>query len=387
MADKEQFRFVFHNPGKLVFGAGAVKNVTKELTALGAKRAMVVTDESLAGSPLVAAVKSALGAQLAGVFDRVVPDSGVDLVNAGAARARELNADAVVSVGGGSSIDTAKAIAVLMKKGASDIRPFLGYFKVKEPTARHLAIPTTAGTGSECTSMALLKDQEKQVKVLMLDNHLIPAVGILDPELLLGLPPLLTAATGMDAMTHAVEAMISTNHMPPADALAAHAIGLLLEYLPRAVQNGSDLTARAMTLIASAEAGQAFQNAYVGVVHALAHALGGMFGVPHGIANAMFLAEGMAYNLPAAEPRLAAVARAMGIPPSPDPRHDGEAAISRMREFHRALGLPQRLSELKVDPARLEDCAKSALADPSLSTNPRRPSGHLELLQIYRDRL
>lgn len=387
MAYKDKFRFSYQNPGKLVFGAGSIKSVGKELQALGASRALLVTDEALARSPLIEAAKTALGKNLAGVFDRVVPDSGVETVNAGAAAGREAKADAVVSVGGGSSIDTAKAISVLLKKGLTDVRPVLGYFTVKEKPVPHVAVPTTAGTGSECTSMAVIKDREKNVKALMMDLNLIPPVGILDPELLLGLPPLLTAATGMDAMTHAVEAMISTNYMPPADALAAHAIQLLLEYLPRAVQDGQDLEARSMTLIASAEAGQAFQNAFVGVVHALAHALGGMFGVPHGIANAMFLAEGMAYNLPVTSARVAAVARAMGISASGNDQKDGEAAIAKMREFSRGLGLPQRLADVKVDPARLEDCAKLALADGAMTTNPRRPSGPQELLAIYQARL
>ena len=386
MAYKEKFRFSFQNPGKLVFGAGAIKSVGKELQALGASRALLVTDETLARSPLIEAAKAALGKNLAGVFDRVVPDSGVEVVNAGAAAGREAKADSVVSVGGGSSIDTAKGIAVLLKKGIADVRPVLGYFTVKEKPVPHIAIPTTAGTGSECTSMAVIKDREKNVKALIMDLNLIPPVGILDPELLLGLPPILTAATGMDAMTHAVEAMISTNYMPPADALAAHAIQLLLEYLPAAVKDGKDLEARSMTLIASAEAGQAFQNAFVGVVHAMAHALGGMFGVPHGIANAMFLAEGMAYNLPVAPARVAAVARAMGIPASGNEQKDGEAAIAKMRQFGQSLGLPQRLAEVKVDPSRLEDCAKLALADGAMATNPRRPSGHQELLAIYQAR-
>jgi alcohol dehydrogenase len=387
MAYKEKFRFTFQNPGKLVFSAGAVKKVGDELKALGVSRPLLVTDEAIAGSAMVASVKAALGSSLAGVFDRVIPDSGVEVVNQGAALARELKADSVVSVGGGSSMDTAKGVAVLLKKNIKDVRQVIGFFKVKESPVPHIAIPTTAGTGSEVTSMAVIKDWEKNVKSIIVDNAIIPPVGILDPELLLGLPPLLTASTGMDAMTHAVEAMISTNHMPPADALATHAIGLLLEFLPQAVTNGSDLEARSMTLIASAEAGQAFQNAYVGVVHALAHALGGMFGVPHGMANAMFLAEGMAYNLELAAPRLAAVAQAMGIASSNNDQKDGKAAIAKMQEFSQSLGLPQKLSEVKVDPGRLEDCAKLALADAALSTNPRRPSGHQELLQIYRARL
>jgi aldehyde dehydrogenase (NAD+) len=384
VSEKKELRFQFQSPGRIIFGQGAARLAGKEFSRLGANRALLVTDEVLKDSEMVNTVKESLGENLAAVFDRVRPDSGLDLVNEGAALARDKGADAVVSVGGGSSMDTAKGICVLLTKQDPDIRPYMGFFKVREKVKPHIAIPTTAGTGSECTSMAVIKDQDKNVKELLVDNNLIPPVAILDPDMTLTMPASLTASTGMDALTHAIEAMVSTRHMPPADALAGHAIRLLLTNLPLSCKDGSDLEARSMNLIAASEAGMAFQNAYVGVVHAMAHALGGQFGVPHGLANALLLPEGMAYNLESVPDRMAIVAQAMGLTPSRDERADGIAAIEKVRALTTELKLPQRLSQVGVKENGLETCAHLALADGAMSTNPRRPEGPEEILEIYR---
>jgi alcohol dehydrogenase class IV len=188
----------------------------------------------------------------------------------------------------------------------------------------------------------------------------------------------------MDALTHAAEAIMSTKAMPPSDALALHAIKLIRDNLLRAVENGGDLEARSAMLVAAAEAGQAFQNAFVGVVHALAHALGGLLGVPHGLANAIMLWAGMEYNAPASAQRVALVGQAMGVKRSGDDQADAAAAVAAMREFTRKLGLPERLSELGVTAGRIEQCAELALADAALFTNPRRPQDASELLELYK---
>jgi alcohol dehydrogenase len=380
----EKMEFTFSSPGKLVYGKGAIQKAGEEISAVGGKRVMLVTDEGLSSSPVVVSVKEMLGTSLAAVFDTVVPDSGIEVVNEGAAVARKHGVDSIVSVGGGSPMDTAKGIAVLIVKQSDDISGHLGFFTVGADVVPHVAIPTTAGTGSECTAVAVIKDRKEGVKRFVLDNHIVPRVAILDPETLVTLPPGLTASTGMDAMTHAVEAMVSTMHMPPADALAAHAISLLMEYLPGAVAKGDDLEARGNTLVASHLAGRAFQNTGVGVTHSVAHALGGKFGVPHGVGNALLLAPCMEYNIPAAAPRLAAVARAMGIPPSGDDEADARAAVEKMGEFNRKIGLDRRLSDVGVKEEGLEECAALAMADACLMTNPRKPEGPQELLEVYR---
>jgi alcohol dehydrogenase class IV len=375
-------RFTFHNPGKLVFGEGAAKTAGKELAALGGKRALLVTDETIAETPMVETVKKALGPAFAAAFTGVVPDTGIDIIDRATEAARGVGADSVVSVGGGSSIDTAKAVAATLSSGVKSAVELIGFYKLPGPPAPHVAIPTTAGTGSECTSMAVIKDHAAGKKLLMLDPRLIPPVGILDPTLTVSMPRGITAATGMDAMTHAAEAIMSTNCLPPGDALAVHAIGMIAANLPAAVENGDDLQARGAMLIASSLAGQAFQNAYVGVVHAMAHALGGKLGIPHGLANGILLWVGMEYNSAVVPARVALIGKALGLTPSGSDEADAAAAVKAMRAFAEKAGINTRLKHAGVDPTCLAEVAALALADPSMGTNPRKPgdAGEIEAL-------
>lgn len=377
--------FTFHSPTRLVFGKGAAtKKLSKELSALGAKRALVVTDETIAGSEMVEGVRAALGDRVAATFTGVVPDTGIEIIDKAVGMAREAGADSVVSVGGGSSIDTAKSVAAVLGMGADTVAGLIGFFKLDKAPVPHIAVPTTAGTGSECTSMAVIKDREQGKKLLLLDYKLIPPVGILDPLLSVSMPRGVTAATGMDAMTHAAEAIMSASAMPPSDALALHAISLICEHLPVAVDKGDDLEARGMMLIASAEAGQAFLNAYVGVVHAMAHALGGIVGVPHGLANGILLAVGMEYNAEAVPERVAMIGRAMGVEMTGDAAEDAQAGVRAMREFSSKVGIPSRLKNAGVDPGCLADVARLAFEDPALTTNPRKPEGPDDLEALFK---
>jgi len=367
-------KFNFHNPGRMVFGENsAVKRAGKELDALGCSRVMLVTDGPLSETDMIETIKEALSERLVAVFDQVVPDTGVDVVGSAVKTARRETVDSVISVGGGSSIDTAKAVAAALTHDEEAVRDLIGFNKLKNKPAPHIAVPTTAGTGSECTSMAMIKDREKGKKLVLLDDKLIPEVAILDPVLTVGLPPNLTASTGMDAMTHAAEAIMSTRAMPPADALALHSVRMIMKNLPRALQDGSDLNARGAMLVASSCAGQAFQNAYVGIVHAMAHALGGMFGVPHGLANAIMLAVGMEYNSEAAPQKVAMIGEAMKVSSTGDVKEDAQKAIIAMREFASSLGIPLKLSDAGVDGSGLDECAQLALKDPSIYTNPKMP--------------
>ncbi len=376
--------FTFHNPGKLVFGEGsAKKRVKKELNKLGASRPVLVTDETISASEMVETVKDALGDSMAALFNGVVPDTGIDIIDKAAEIAREDEADSVVSVGGGSSIDTAKAVASILGSQADSVREIIGFNKLANSPAPHVAIPTTAGTGSECTSMAMVKDRQGGKKLVIMDQKLIPQVGILDPTFTRTMPKGVTAATGMDALTHAVEAIVSTNSMPPADALAMQAISVIHRFLPKAFEDPEDMEARSMMLVASAEAGQAFQNAYVGIVHAMAHALGGIVGLPHGLANGILLPVGMEYNAYTVPEKVALVGSAMGIEGSGDPAADARETIKAVQELAAKVGIPDRLRNAGVDPECVEQASAFAMVDPALFTNPRQPKDSKEMEDLF----
>ena len=376
--------FKFHNPGKLVFGKGAAKNVAEELKALSVERPILITDETMAGSKGVEEVRTALGDALVSQFTEVVPDTGFEIIDEAAEIAREARADSVISIGGGSSIDTAKAVAAMLGMGATAVSELVGFNKLTARPAPHVVIPTTAGTGSECTSLAVIKDRANNKKVLLMDQKLIPDVGVLDPLLSVSMPKGVTAATGMDAMTHAAEAIMSSRSIPFADALAVYAISLVTANLPRAVAQGEDVDARGLMLIAAAQAGQAFQNAYVGVVHAMAHALGGLVGVPHGLANGILLWVGMEYNAYVVPEKVARIGEAMGLRPSGKPADDAAAAVQAMREFAARVGIPERLKNAGVDDSCIAGAAALALADPSMYTNPRKTKDPKEIEELFR---
>lgn len=386
MKYKENLSFQYHIPTRLVFGTGVVTSVRGNLKMLGVKRAIIITDKTIAKMEKFAAIKEKLGERLACVFDGVVPDSGFDVVNEAGKLARENGAECVISIGGGSSIDTGKCVALLLSKNADDIREFVGLFKVAAPTVPHIAVPTTAGTGSEVTSMAVIKDTDKNVKAILIDPYLIPTTAILDPELTIGMPPNITAATGIDALTHAIEAIHSINYNPLSDAMALWAIETIFSYLPRCVENGSDLEARGMMLLAANSAGCAFQNALVGIVHAIAHSLGGLCGVPHGVANAIILPHGMRYNMSKSSPRYTLVAKTLGIDTKNiSVEHAAELAVEKITKLVENLGLPTRLRDVSVSESALEEVAKLSMTDMSLFTNPVQPNGWEEILELLKN--
>jgi len=381
MAYTKELGFTYRNPTRIVFEEGSASGVAWEVRVLGGTRALIVTDEGLMKTDLPGRIKEALGDKCAGIFGEVQPDSGVHIVQKGVEVAQELGADILVSLGGGSSIDTAKAMAIVLNGGGqiTDYKPIEG------PLMPHIAIPTTSGTGSEVTCIALVKDHEKGVKLLFMSDHLFPELAILDPKMTVGLPPLLTASTGMDAMTHAVEGIASTTREPIADALNLHAIRLMMEYLPRCVEQGDDLLARGQQMIAATLAGMGFGNSLVGIVHAMAHIVGGRHGVPHGIANGILLPYGMRYNLDACPDRYAMVAEAMGV------REKGmsdweaaDAAVSAMWDLTKRIGHPKRLRDVGVPQEDLEACASATLSEPSIFTNPR-PGDLNEVLKMLQE--
>ena len=377
--------FIYMNTTRVVFGPGCSRDVREEVRALGCSRALVVTDSVLASrTDVPGRIAKTLGESCAGVFSDVVPDSGVHIVDAGAAFARERGADCIVSVGGGSAIDTAKGIAIVLKEGGS-LRDYEGFQVLKRPQTPHVAIPTTAGTGSEVTYVAVIKDHEAHQKLLFGDYNIIPNTALLDPELTVGLPPLLTAATGMDAMSHAVEAIHSQQKEPIADGLALHAIRLIREFLPRAVANGADLHARGPMLSASNMAGAAFSNAQVGLVHAMAHTVGARYGIHHGLANSIVMPHVVRFNAGEVAALYRPIAEALGVAVSGlSDEACAEEVASRLSGLAASAGLPQTLSSQGVPADAIADLSEATLADASIIYNGRTVLGAEELLDVWR---
>jgi alcohol dehydrogenase class IV len=313
----------------------------------------------------------------------VEPDSGLHIVNQGAKFGKELAADGLVSVGGGSAIDTAKGMAILLKEGGK-LQDYAGFQVLTRPQTPHIVIPTTAGTGSEVTYVAVIKDHDQGRKLLFGDYNILPNVAILDPRMTEGLPPRLTAATGMDAMCHAIEAIHSLQREPVADGMALHAIRLIKEFLPRAVNDGKDMTARGQMLIAANMAGAAFSNAQVGIVHALAHTVGAKFKVHHGLANSILLPSCLRYNADACGDVYLDILPAMGVNVE-RVSHDeaGNILADKIADFTKRLGLPQKLREAGVPQEGLKECSEIALSDGAIVYNPKFISDPAEVLKVY----
>lgn len=377
--------FVHWAPTKIVYGNGSVREAALEVEALGGSRAFIVTDTDLASkTDLPERARLALGPRYAGTFSEVEPESAMVIVERGAEAARSAGADCLVSVGGGSAMDTAKAIAILLTLGGT-LREHEGYHFLDRSVTPHLAIPTTAGTGSEVTIFAVIRDEERGGKMHLADNHLAPEVAILDPELTLGLPPALTAGTGMDVLTHAIEALQSPMRQPVADALALHAVRLVARHLARAVEAGDDLAARGQMLLASTLAGLAFSNAQVGLVHALAHTVGPRYRIHHGTANALFLPHVIRFNAeqPEVAERYRAVAEALGMEAGPSPGEAARAVAEGCEALARRVALPRRLGTLGVPREALAELAELTLADGAVVYNPRPIADAREVLPLW----
>ncbi len=376
--------FEYNNPTKIIFGENSVRDVGLEVDSLGCSKALIVTDQGIIEAGLTERVEQALGRRYIGTYDRCLQDSGFHLVNEGAAFALEKGADILVSVGGGSVIDTTKAMAIVMKEGGQ-LRDYSGVQILSRPQTPHIVVPTTAGTGSEVTWAAVIKDWERHVKELFCDYFIIPNIAVLDPTMIAGLPPQLTASTGMDALTHAIEAIHALQRQPIADAMAMHTIRLSMEFLPRCVEQGDDLVARGQQQIAATMAGIAFGNAQIGLVHAMAHSIGALFKVPHGLGNSILLPHVMLFNLEECADRYALVATAMGL----DTRglsdmEAGRAAAEAAWELTKKIGLPQKIREVGVPENGLAEAAELSLSDGSIIYNPRMVSEAEEVLEIFR---
>ncbi|MBW2703799.1 MAG: iron-containing alcohol dehydrogenase [Deltaproteobacteria bacterium] len=363
--------FVFAHSKKIVFGTNSLGEVGEQVNELGCKRAVVVTDRFLAEqTDMVERLKKSMGQRLAGVFSDVVPDPTAPSVDEGAEMARGVDADCLISLGGGSAIDTAKAMAIVLTEGGK-ILDHEGYHNLERPLLPHISVPTTAGTGSEMTLVTVITDPERGQKTYVGSHYLHPDVAVLDPALIVGLPPKMTAATGMDAMSHAVEALISTLRQPFSDAYALAAIRLIAKYLPRSLEDPSDLHARGQMLMAASMAGTAFSNAMVSLNHAMAHSLGAVYHLHHGTLNALLLPHSMRFFNDVAADAFAQVAAAMDVDTGGmDEKEAGLKAADSMAQFVRDVGLTESLSDLGVRKEDLAKVADMAISDGAIIYSP-----------------
>jgi alcohol dehydrogenase class IV len=386
MSYDAQLNFVFWNPTKVVFGENTAPDVAIEVENLKCKKALIVTDKDLVkNTELPEKIRKALGNLCVGIFSGVEPDSGIHIVNEGAKFGVGCGADCLVSVGGGSAIDTAKGMAILLKEGGK-LQDYAGFQVLTRPQTPHIVIPTTAGTGSEVTYVAVIKDHEQGRKLLFGDYNILPNIAILDPRVTEALPPKLTAATGMDAMCHAIEALHSLQREPISDGLALHAIRLIKEFLPKAVENGKDMMARGQMLVAANLAGSAFSNAQLGMVHALAHSVGAIFGVHHGLANSILLPPCLRFDADACGEVYPDILSALGVAVEGiPPDKAGDILADKIAGFTKKLGLPQRLRDVGVPEAGLKECSELALSDGAIVYNPKFISDSNEVLKVYQE--
>jgi len=345
----------------LFVGPGSTARLCQLIAGAGSKRTLIVTDAVLVKLGLIDPVRKALEAEGVdvAVFDGILPDPTHDVLDRGLVAVRAQGSDSILAVGGGSSIDAAKVIAAMATTGKSSAK-LVGMLKVNKPPLPLYAVPTTAGTGSEVTVAAVVTDPVAHVKSVVVDPKLVPLAAALDPQMMKGMPGPITAATGMDALTHAVEAYL--NRWPHAETpmFCVSAVKLIFQNLPRAYANGADLEAREGMALASLYAGLAFTKAYVGYVHAFSHKLGGVYGVPHGLGNAIVLPYVLDFlkDAPYAEARLAELAVAIGAGSASESHAVlAQRFVDRVRELNRAVGIPE-----KVAPLRKEDVGLIARA-------------------------
>ncbi len=378
----------FNAPSSVITGAGALQELVPELLRRGLKRVLVVTDSYMVSSGLAARVTGDLAAAGIGfeVFADVQPDPTEANVLAGSGLLQASRAQAVIALGGGSPIDCAKVIAVL-PTNPGPISRFMGRHQVPTAGLPLFAIPTTAGTGSEVTKVAVITDTERDVKMMMLDVHLMPTVALVDFELSVTMPPALTAAVGIDTLTHGIEAYVSRLATPLTDPLALSCIRLCGEHLETAWREPGNRSARAGMAIAATQGGLAFSNSSVALVHGMSRPIGALFHVPHGISNAMLLPSVTRFSVPGAVGRYATVARTLGwVRDGEDDRTAATALADGLEALNRRIHVPNLGAYLSNHQTRFREVApkmaRDALASGSPANNPVVPTVE-QIVELY----
>ncbi|MBT3178285.1 MAG: iron-containing alcohol dehydrogenase [Desulfobacula sp.] len=365
-------KHVFLSPEQILFGIGAVEQLGDCVASIKGKKVFIVTDKLVAGLDSFKGVEKSLkDKNIEYHLYTDVEANPKDLqVDRGAKLYEQTHSDIILAVGGGSSIDSAKAIGIVVNNGGS-IRDYEAYDSVVNKIPPLIAIPTTAGTGCEVSAWAVITNTRENYKFCPGGVRIIPKIALVDPKFTISMPPVITAATGMDALSHAVEAVCSPWAMPQTDAYAFSAIKLVVKHLGPAVADGSNMAAREGMAMAALEAGLAM-NANTGGVHALGHQLSSQYGIPHGVAMGIMMPIVMGFNTIACNDQMVEIAHAMGE--KVEGLSNAEAAARAafaVLQLQKSLGLPTTLSECKADPALIPVCAKWALTDTSIPGNPR----------------
>lgn len=376
----------FFLPERVIFGNEVAQQVAEYVQDLKGKKVFLVTDKGVAGLETFQGVVKSLEKKAIDyyLYTEVEPNPTDTQVERGANLYQEEKADVLVAVGGGSSIDSAKAIGILVNNGGA-IQDYAGVDLFENPIPPLIAIPATAGTGSEVTNWAVITNTKDNYKMAPGGWKLLPKVALVDPMMTVSMPPLLTAATGMDALSHAVEAYCNVAAMPQTDALAMAAIRLTAKHLGPAVADGSNLEAREGMAMASLEAGMAFSSAGCGGIHALGHQLSSQCSMPHGMAMAIMMPPLMKFNLIACVDRLADIAAALGEKiEGLSKREAAEKASLAVRQLSESIGLPTTLTEYGVDLKLIPSLAKWASKDGDLPGNPRVPTLE-QIEELYKE--
>ena len=373
----------FSFPTLIHFGPGARKLVRAHLEEQGVRRPLVVTDRGLAGLPVFAEMRGLLGggSLAAGTFTEIAGNPVRGQVLAGVKAFQAHQADAIVGMGGGAALDVAKAIALLARHPGDlfdyeDDKP--GGRPIDQDIPYWVAIPTTAGTGSEVGRSAVISDEQTHVKKIFFSPRLLAKAVFADPELTIGLPPAVTAATGMDALTHCIEAFLAKDYHPICDGIALEGLRLAAAALPRCVERGDDVAARGDMLMASMMGAIAFQKG-LGLTHSCAHALSAVADLHHGYANGVMIDHALKFNLESSRERFARMAMTIGLP-----EHTGEAFLAWLRDLKKRIGIPAGLAATEVPHTSVERLAALAFQDSCHANNPR-PCCEEDFRKIYEE--
>lgn len=374
----------FFMPSVNLIGEGAVEQACDHAKQAGFTQGLIVTDKPLVELGYAAQLQQLLADRgvKSCIYDGVQPNPTTSNVEAGLALLKENNCDFLLSLGGGSPHDCAKAIALVASNGG-DIRDYEGVDQSAKPQLPLISINTTAGTASEITRFCIITDENTHIKMAIVDKHVTPILSVNDPALMKNMPAGLTAATGMDALTHAVEAYVSTAANAITDACALKAVTIIANNLATAVKDGKNMAARDQMAYAQLLAGMAFNNASLGYVHAMAHQLGGFYDLPHGVCNAVLLPHVQRFNSQVAAGRLKDVAAAMGIDVQGMNDDEGaKACIAAIEALAKEVGIPAGLKDLKVKEEDFAELATNAMKDACGLTNPIQPT-HEQVVGIF----